>query len=147
MRERRGWDQTFLRIAKDIAVGRSPDPRTQCGCVIANDDNKILGMGYNGYAKGFPDRLMPTDNDKYRWIIHAEANACYNCGCDPAGATAYVTGFPCLSCMLIMVQFGIKRVVYDQNCIPNMCDTRTQTEVKTACSYGGIEFVAVDMVY
>lgn len=114
------WDEFFMRVAVAAAM-RSKDPNTQVGACIAGEDHRILSVGYNGTPTGLDDEDFPwetTDDpltDKHNYVIHAEANAILNFRGslkELAGATVYVTLFPCKECAKMLVQAGIGEVVY-----------------------------------
>ena len=114
------WDEFFMRVAVAAAM-RSKDPNTQVGACIAGMDHRILSVGYNGTPSGLDDEYFPwetTDDpltDKHNYVIHAEANAILNFRGslkERAGATVYVTLFPCKECAKMLVQAGIGEVVY-----------------------------------
>lgn len=107
-----------MEIAK-LSARRSKDPNTQVGACIVNCDNKIVGIGYNGLPKGCSDDLFPWGNDnkdilltKYPYVVHAEANAIINASLKVSGARIYTTLFPCNECMKLLIQSGIKEVIY-----------------------------------
>lgn len=112
------WNQRYLNIAKQIASW-SKDPSTKVGAVIVGDKNQIISQGYNGFPRGFKDSLDRLYNreTKYKFTIHAEANALYNAlynGVSVNGTSIYVHGLPvCVECAKAIIQSGIKRVVYD----------------------------------
>lgn len=111
-KERPSWEHTFMTIAYEMAK-RSHDVQTQHGCVIVKN-NKILSTGYNGFIHGIDDGVLPnTRPEKYPWMIHSEINAILNCEHRPEGATAYITGHPCLHCYQCMIQAGISKIIYD----------------------------------
>lgn len=112
------WEYYFMEIAK-LSARRSKDPNTQVGACIVNCDNKIVGIGYNGLPKGCSDDLFPWGNDdkdilltKYPYVVHAEANAIINASLNVSGARIYTTLFPCNECMKLLIQSGIKEVIY-----------------------------------
>ena len=106
------WDDYFISMAILIAM-RSIDPSQKNGCVIVDENNKVLSMGYNGFPRGSIDDLMPlTRPEKYLFIEHAEKNAILNKQLSIKGSTLYTTALPCLACMRSIIQSGIKRVVY-----------------------------------
>ena len=101
---------------------KSCDPGTQVGCVIVKD-NEIVSSGYNTLASGLNPNNYPLNNrgngvecfdldTKYPYILHSEAKAIVNAKCDLSGASMYVTLFPCNECAKIIIQSGIKEVVY-----------------------------------
>lgn len=99
-----------------FAAGRSKDPSTRIGAYIVGKDNKPLGPGYNGPPSAFNDEEINWERPhKYPYIKHAEANAIDHSDRQKLeGATLYVTGMPCLACMLDIVDAKIGRVVYFQ---------------------------------
>ena len=114
------WDEFFMRVAVAAAL-RSKDPNTQVGACIADTNDRILSVGYNGTPRGIDDDAFPWDSsgdpltDKHSYVIHAEANALLNYRGslkDLQGGTVYVTLFPCQECAKMLVQAGIGEVVY-----------------------------------
>ena len=114
------WDEYFMAIAK-LSAMRSKDPNTQVGACIVSDDNRILSIGYNGATNGFSDERFPWARDganletKYPYVCHAEMNAILNyrgSKKDLEHAKIYVDLFPCNECAKIIIQSGIKEVVY-----------------------------------
>ncbi|NQZ74694.1 MAG: dCMP deaminase family protein [Ekhidna sp.] len=105
------WDDRFLQLAEHIAAW-SKDPSSKVGCVIADDKNEIVSVGFNGFPRGIQDdSRLQTRETKYPLIIHAEANALISARRDVSGCTAYVTHFPCIQCAVKLIQSGIVRVV------------------------------------
>jgi dCMP deaminase len=112
------WDEYFMGIAL-LSAKRSKDPNTQVGACIVNQFNKIVGIGYNGFPIGCSDDVLPWDrksdniNDtKYPYVVHAEANAILNSTRDLHGARIYVALFPCNECTKLIIQSGIKEILY-----------------------------------
>ena len=106
------WDQRFLQMAALVATF-SKDPSTKVGCVIANDKNQILSLGFNGFPRGAEDDHRLHDRPtKYKMVIHAEENAVLNSTGCLEGSTAYLTHPPCLHCSGVLRQVGINRVVF-----------------------------------
>ena len=111
------WDEYFMGVAM-LSAKRSKDPNTQVGCAIVNSDKKIIGIGYNGFPKSISDDELPWEREgsyldtKYPYVVHAEANAILNSTRSLEGSTLYVTLFPCNECAKLLVQSGIKEVVY-----------------------------------
>lgn len=106
------WDRRFLNLAKFIS-SFSKDPSTKVGAIIVNDDNQVLGIGYNGFPKNVIDsdeRLIDREN-KLRMIVHAEANAILSAKTNLAGCTLYTSLFSCCDCAKLIIQSGIVRVV------------------------------------
>ena len=114
------WNEYFMAIAK-LSSMRSKDPSTQVGACIVGHDNRILSIGYNGAPNGFDDTSFPWDregdmlNTKYAYVCHAEMNAILNyrgSRKDLENAKIYVHLFPCNECAKIIIQAGIKEVLY-----------------------------------
>lgn len=112
------WDEYFMSIAK-LSEQRSKDPNTQVGACIVNSDNRILSIGYNGFPNGVSDDEISWEregdpiNTKYFYVCHAELNAILNNRNNNLdGCTLYVSLFPCNECAKIIIQSGIKKVVF-----------------------------------
>ena len=114
------WDEYFMAIT-ELSAMRSKDPSTQVGACIVSDDNRILSIGYNGAPNGFDDDEFPWDregenlNTKYPYVCHAELNAILNyrgSKKDLENAKIYVDLFPCNECAKIIIQSGIKEILY-----------------------------------
>lgn len=111
------WDSYFMGVAR-LSAMRSKDPRTQVGACIVNDQKRIVGIGYNGFPYGVEDDAFPWEkNDnwlesKYPYVVHAEPNAILNATVPLKGASLYVTLFPCNECAKLIIQSGIKEVVF-----------------------------------
>ena len=107
------WDKRFLELAK-LVGSWSKDPSTQVGAVIADDHNRIVSIGFNGFPKGVKDcekRLVDRE-EKYAIIVHAEANALMFANGPVEGCTLYTWPFqPCSRCAGLIIQSSIKRVV------------------------------------
>jgi len=148
--DRPSWNDQLLSQAFLVAQ-RSPDMHTKCGCVITNKHHQVLGKGFNGFPRNLDDTALPlTRPDKYKWMIHAEVNAILNCTHSPEEATAYITTEPCLQCMLLMWQSGIKTVIFASNGPkPNMTtndpDYKIDREIFLGLSEMSIRSVEVDL--
>ncbi len=112
------WDEYFMGVAL-LSAKRSKDPSTQVGACLVNEDKRIIGIGYNGLPTGCKDEDFPwgkTDpnrlNTKYPYVVHAEPNAILNCTSNIKGATLYVTLFPCNECAKLIIQAGIRHIIY-----------------------------------
>jgi dCMP deaminase len=104
------WTDYFLGLAKVVSQ-RSHDVHTQHGCVITDQNNRILGVGYNGYPRGLDDSKLPKNRpDKYPWMVHSERNALSNCVVRPDDGIAYVTGQCCNDCIMALWQEGVQTV-------------------------------------
>ncbi len=98
---------------------RSKDPSTQVGACVADADNKIIGVGYNGFPWGCSDDDLPWNRDgeyldtKYPYVCHAELNAVLNSTSrNLSGCRIYVALFPCNECTKVIIQSGIGEIVY-----------------------------------
>ena len=113
------WEEYFMAIAQ-LSAKRSKDPSTQVGACIVNSKKRIIGVGYNGFPIGCSDDELPWDREgdllrtKYPYVCHAEMNAITNASNKPelADATMYTSLFPCNECAKLIVQSGIKEVVF-----------------------------------
>lgn len=105
-------DRVFMNIAKEIAT-LSHCVRFKVGSVIVKDGN-IISMGYNGTPTGM-DNCCERDDVTLPYVIHGEVNAIVKAaknGNSVDGATLYQTLSPCIDCSKLILQSGIKRVVY-----------------------------------
>ena len=121
---RPGWDEYFMRIA-DVVATRSNCSRRHVGAVIVKDRH-ILSTGYNGTPHGVKNCFeggCPRCSGKVEsgthldecLCVHAEQNAICQAalfGQAVDGATAYVTVSPCLTCAKLLINAGIREVVY-----------------------------------
>lgn len=111
------WDTYFMGVAL-LSSMRSKDPNTQVGACIVNQSKRIVGIGYNGFPFGCDDNDFPWDNKgdfldtKYPYVVHAEPNAILNSNSHTQDCTLYVTLFPCNECAKLIIQSGIKEIVY-----------------------------------
>ena len=112
------WDQYFMGVAL-LSAKRSKDPNTQVGACLVNEDKRIIGIGYNGFPRGCSDEVFPWGksdpdpvNTKYAYVVHAEANAILNSNANLKGSTLYVSLFPCNECAKLIIQSGVKKVIY-----------------------------------
>ncbi|MFV0592313.1 MAG: deoxycytidylate deaminase [Draconibacterium sp.] len=109
-------DQRYLKMA-DIWSQNSYCKRRQVGALIVKD-KMIISDGYNGTPAGFENVCEDEDNKTKPYVLHAEANAITKVaksGNSSDGATLYVTSSPCLECSKLIIQAGIKRVVFTEN--------------------------------
>ena len=106
-------DMRYLRMAK-IWAENSYCVRRQVGAIIVRD-KMIISDGYNGTPCGF-DNICEDETGKTKpYVLHAEANAITKVAKSnqsSEGATLYVTASPCLECAKLIIQSGIRRVVY-----------------------------------
>jgi dCMP deaminase len=129
MRKPSSWSETWMSMVRGIAK-RSKDPSTQVGAVLVSPDNRKVHTGYNGFPIGIKDTKArwkrPT---KYSFVLHSEVNSILNSKTDLTGWTLYVSIPPCSSCALIIIQAGIKKVVYE-----NLPSKESQLDYKFAVS-------------
>lgn len=144
------WDEYFIALAKLTAM-RSKDPSTQVGACIVSADNRILSVGYNGAPNGFDDDNFPWNRQgenletKYPYVCHAEMNAVLNyrgTRKDFENARIYVDLFPCNECAKIIIQSGIKEVVYLSNKYKDSENNIASRKLFDSC---GIEYHQLDL--
>lgn len=142
--QRPDWTNYFLGLAKVVSQ-RSHDTQTQHGCVITDKNNRILGLGYNGFPRGLDDKLLPnTRPDKYPWMIHAERNALSNCIIRPENGTAYITGQSCNDCIMALWQEGVDKVVMTKNHGTYLFDHDAKIRFDTFVKMSGINILYVE---
>ena len=108
-------DYLYMRMARTWAEN-SYCVRRKVGAQLVKDQ-MIISDGYNGTPSGFENICEDENNVSKPYVLHAEANALTkvarsNNSSD--GATLYVTASPCLECSKLIIQSGIKRVVYGE---------------------------------
>ena len=106
-------DKRYLRMAC-IWSENSYCKRRQVGALIVKD-KMIISDGYNGTPSGFENVCEDENNVTHPYVLHAEANAITKIARsnnNSEGATLYVTDAPCIECSKLIIQAGIKRVVY-----------------------------------
>ena len=151
------WDEYFMAIAK-LSSMRSKDPSTQVGACIVSEDNRILSIGYNGAPNGFHDEYFPWErngdmlNTKYAFVCHGEMNAILNyrgSRKEFEGAKIYVDLFPCHECAKLIIQSGIKEVIYlndlfkDKN--GNLLETDSVKASKLMFNECGVKYYPVNI--
>jgi len=106
------WTERFLDLAEHIGTW-SYDPRTKLGAVIADDRNRIISIGYNGFPRGVADKVERYEDrpTKHLFVAHAERNALDNSPMSVEGCTLYVPLLPCNECAKSIIQRGITKVV------------------------------------
>ena len=106
-------DQRYLRMAR-IWAENSYCKRRQVGALVVKD-KMIISDGYNGTPSGFENVCEDEDNVTKSYVLHAEANAITKLARssnNSDGSTLYITDSPCIECAKLIIQAGIKRVVY-----------------------------------
>ena len=111
--QQKKYDASYLEMAS-VWAQNSYCKRRQVGAIIVKD-RMIISDGYNGTPSGF-ENVCEDENDVTKpYVLHAEANAITKVaksGNSSDGATLYVTASPCMECSKLIIQAGIKRVVY-----------------------------------
>ena len=110
--KQKSLDSKYLRMAR-IWAENSYCKRRQVGALVVKD-HMIISDGYNGTPSGF-DNVCEENNISFPYVLHAEANAITKLARsnnNSDGATLYVTAAPCIECAILIMQSGIKRVVY-----------------------------------
>lgn len=107
------FDKSYLELAR-VWGKNSYCIRRQVGAIIVKD-RMIISDGYNGTPSGF-ENICEDENGKTKpYVLHAEANAITKVaksGNSSEGSTLYITDSPCMECSKLIIQSGIKRVVY-----------------------------------
>lgn len=106
-------DKSYMDMAV-IWSKNSYAKRKQVGCLIVKN-NSIIADGYNGTPSGMPNICEDEDNKTHWYVLHAEANALskvMKSNQNSNGATMYVTLAPCQNCSKLILQSGVKRLVY-----------------------------------
>ena len=108
-------DRRYIRMAT-IWAENSYCTRRQVGSLIVKNQ-RIISDGYNGTPAGFENICEDENNVTKPYVLHAEANAITKIARSnnsSEGATLYVTASPCIECAKLIIQAGIKRVVYSE---------------------------------
>jgi dCMP deaminase len=109
-------DKRYMRMAR-IWAENSYCERRKVGALLVKN-KMIISDGYNGTPSGFENKCEDENNVSKPYVLHAEANAITKIARShnsSDGATLYVTASPCLECSKLIIQSGIKRVVYGEN--------------------------------
>ena len=108
-------DKRYLKMAK-IWAENSYCQRRKVGALIVKE-NMIISDGYNGTPAGFENICEDENNVTKPYVLHAEANAITKVAAsnnNSSGATIYITSSPCIECAKLIIQAGIKRVVFSE---------------------------------
>ncbi len=140
------WSDYFMGIAI-LSAQRSKDPNSQVGACIVSPDNKIVGIGYNGFPVGCSDDELPWEREapspyetKYPYVCHAELNAILNKNtADLRGCRIYVTLFPCSECTKLIIQSGITQIIYLSD---KYHDSETCCAARRMLDMVGVQYVA-----
>ena len=109
-------DQRYMRMAR-IWAENSYCERRKVGALLVKN-KMIISDGYNGTPSGFENKCEDDTNVTYPYVLHAEANAITKLARssnNSDGSTLYVTASPCIECAKLIIQAGIKRVVFSEN--------------------------------
>ena len=115
MNKQERYDRAYLKMAVDWGQ-LSHCNRKKVGAIIVKD-GQIISDGFNGTPSGFENNCETEENETHWFVIHAECNAIIKCakfGNSCKGATMYQTYSPCKDCSKLILQAGIKRVVYNE---------------------------------
>jgi dCMP deaminase len=107
---------TYLKMASEWS-NLSCCHRKKVGALIVKDGT-IISDGFNGTPKGFPNDCEDQHGETYWYVLHAEANAILKVSKSSQstdGATLYVTYSPCKECSKLIIQSGIKRIIYSED--------------------------------
>jgi dCMP deaminase len=107
------YDRAYLRLAQNWAM-LSHCTRKKVGAIIVKD-RMIISDGYNGTPSGFSNHCENEEGETHWYVLHAEANAILKVAKstnNTEGSTLYLTHSPCKDCSKLILQSGIKRVVY-----------------------------------
>lgn len=108
-------DQRYMRMAR-IWAENSYCERRKVGALLVKN-KMIISDGYNGTPSGFENECEDENNQSKAYVLHAEANAITKVARShnsSDGATLYVTASPCIECAKLIIQAGIKRVVFGE---------------------------------
>ena len=132
------FDRRYLEMAK-IWAGNSYCKRRQVGALIVKD-KMIISDGYNGTPSGFENVCEDENNKTKPYVLHAEANAITKVAKstnNSENATLYVTCAPCLECSKLIIQSGIRRVVF--------CDEYHKNDGINLLNKAGIEVTQLNI--
>jgi len=131
------FDKRYLEMAL-IWAKNSYCIRRQVGALIVKE-KMIISDGYNGTPSGFENKCEDDENVTKPYVLHAEANAITKVAKShnsSDNSTLYVTSSPCMECAKLIIQSGIKRVVY--------CNKYHKTDGLELLKRAGIELVYID---
>ena len=109
---RPSWD-TYFKVIVQVTATRSPCERLHVGCLLVSN-NRIVSQGYNGFLPGCDHTSIIREGHEQA-TVHAEHNAIADCakrGVSCAGATAYITHYPCIICARLLLASGIVKIKY-----------------------------------
>lgn len=113
---RPNWDEYFMASAF-LASFRSHDDESKVGAVLVNSEKKEISRGYNGFCSGIEENGLDTTRPgKYKYIVHAEANALSNLVIKTDKASLYCTRMPCLNCSKLLWQNNVREWYVPTSC-------------------------------
>lgn len=114
-------EHVLMEVAHMWATLSTCSSRSAVGCVLVDPSGRIVASGYNGSPRGLPhcdDVGCKFDSSGHCVrVVHAELNAILQCaitGVSCEGTTLYSTHSPCIRCAVLLIQAGIKKVIYEQ---------------------------------
>lgn len=131
-------DIVYLKMAIEWSKN-SYCKRNKVGCLIVGNKT-IISDGYNGTPTGFSNECEDCDNNTFPYVLHAEANAITKLAKNTVssdGSIMYVTLSPCYDCAKLIIQAGIKRIVFSE--------FYRKTESLELLSSAGIEIVYIKL--
>jgi dCMP deaminase len=135
---RPSWDEYFMATAL-LMASRSACGRLHVGCVLVSGGahrNRVIAAGYNGFLPGCAHDSRLRDGHEQA-TVHAEQNAIADAarrGVSVAGATAYVSHFPCITCAKILAAAGVQVIKYH-------FEYSNDPLVEAVCGEAGVEIV------
>ena len=131
------YHKTYLKMAQ-VWASLSKSKRKKVGALVVKNGT-IISDGYNGTPSGFPNDCEDIDGNTHWYVLHAEANAILKTARstqDISGSTLYLTLSPCKECSKLIIQSGIKKIVYIE-------DYRDQDGIKILRA-AGIEITKIN---
>ena len=128
-----------MTIARVVA-GESKDPSSRVGCVILDEDSRVVSAGYNGFVAGCDEGQMTQSKPmKYELVIHSEMNAILHARRSLKGCVLYSTHAPCNNCLKHILQAGIREIYYEDNSIMKRTSKLSNDAVVRLISATGAE--------
>lgn len=120
--------EVFMNIAEEVSR-LSHDKHTKVGCVITDQEYRIISTGFNGLPSKWTDSIEKFLERplKYTFMSHAESNCIHNAKRDLEDSIAFITHYPCIGCLIDMWQSGVK-TVYHLDKIVKMLDNEEYWE-------------------
>ena len=136
MEMRPSWDEYFKEIVQ-VTAKRSPCERLHVGCLLVSN-NRIISQGYNGFLPGCSHTSIIRDGHEQA-TVHAEQNAIADCakrGVSSLDSVAYITHYPCIICVRLLLASGIKEIKY-------IHEYRTDTLVAYFCEQMNVKICQI----